>query len=517
MKKKNIDFKNLSNEDVFLYFIDLINNIFESNSFLNLDYNLYCNYIINIIDNSKNNVSNEDEYEKYLKDKIKFYINDTAKNILNNSDEQYRIINEYIIKNKTSNYKTIKDILYFFKNLDLNLNKYKIRIEPDVLIKLVNENSVFKRHLDNIYNYYSDKINNGEFLSSFSNEILIYSIEIYCDINNIQIKKNNISNIKDSQSKNLDDVKKYLSEIGSFPLLTKDEETELGKRILNGDKLAEKKLVESNLRLVVDIAKGYVDKGLDFLDLIQEGNLGLMKAVTRFDVSKGYKFSTYATWWIRQAMQRAIADKSRNIRLPVHMQELIVKYKKIFSELSIELNREPTINEIANKLNISANKILTIIYYLNDTTSINTIISIDSEDNIELQDYIADTTINFEDEFDKITKDDLIKLLYSSNLKERDINVLILRFGLNGNAAMTLEEVGKIFNLTRERIRQIEARALKKIRLNKNSDSFVWYMDDPDIAIDTLKKYRAYYRSNVNDSAANRKKLLNINKNKNCD
>lgn len=259
-----------------------------------------------------------------------------------------------------------------------------------------------------------------------------------------------------------DPVKLYLKEIGIYPLLTLDEEIELAKKIKNNDNDARKKLTESNLRLVVSIAKKYVGRGLSFLDLIQEGNLGLIKAVDKFDYDKGYKFSTYATWWIRQAITRAIADQSRTIRIPVHMSEVINKTYRWSRNLLQELGREPTTAEIAEKMGVSEDKVREVLKISSDPISLDT--PIGEEDDSHLGDFIKDETIVGPEEAASYTVlQDQIKSLLDT-LTPREKRVIMLRFGLNDGKSRTLEEVGKEFDVTRERIRQIEAKALRKLR-----------------------------------------------------
>ncbi|HEX3076549.1 MAG TPA: RNA polymerase sigma factor RpoD [Lachnospiraceae bacterium] len=259
-----------------------------------------------------------------------------------------------------------------------------------------------------------------------------------------------------------DPVKLYLKEIGSYPLLSIAEEIELAKKIEQGDEMAKRMLAESNLRLVVSIAKRYVGRGLSFLDLIQEGNLGLIKAVDKFDYSKGYKFSTYATWWIRQAITRSIADQSRTIRIPVHMSEVINKTYRVSRSLLQELGREPTEQELADAMNMPLEKVREILKVSADPISLDT--PIGEEDDSHLGDFIRDESIVGPEDAAaySVLQDQISKLL--DTLTEREQRVLILRFGLKDGRTRTLEEVGKEFNVTRERIRQIEAKALRKLR-----------------------------------------------------
>ena len=259
-----------------------------------------------------------------------------------------------------------------------------------------------------------------------------------------------------------DNVRMYLKEIGKISLLSQEEEQELSKRVAEGDEKAKNILAESNLRLVVSIAKRYVGRGLLFLDLIQEGNIGLMKAVEKFDYDKGYKFSTYATWWIRQAITRALADQARTIRVPVHMVETSNKMARIERQMTLELNREPTDQELSKKMGLSVDKIAEIRKISQDPVSLET--PIGEEDDSHLGDFLADERTMSPEEFAtyEILKDELREVLDTLTVREKE--VLELRFGLFDGSSHTLEEVGKQFKVTRERIRQIEAKALRKLR-----------------------------------------------------
>ncbi len=274
-----------------------------------------------------------------------------------------------------------------------------------------------------------------------------------------------------------DSVRLYLREIGKIPLLTPEEEADLAQRIVKGDKKAKDKMVESNMRLVVSIAKRYGGRGLDFLDLIQEGNTGLLRAVDKFDPAKGFKFSTYATWWVRQAITRAIADQARTIRIPVHMVETINKVLRTTRKLTAELNREPTNMEIAKALDMEPEKVDYVMRIKQDIASLDASIGRegDDEDSV-LGDFVEDEERDSPEDSaaNQILKEQLSEIIAS--LTDREQKIIRLRFGIGGGRPHTLEEVGAEFDVTRERIRQIEAKALSKLRKNKETKKLHEYL-----------------------------------------
>lgn len=275
-----------------------------------------------------------------------------------------------------------------------------------------------------------------------------------------------------------DSVRLYLREIGKIPLLSAEEEMELARRIIEGDKKAKDKMAEANMRLVVSIAKRYSGRGLDFLDLIQEGNTGLLRAVEKFDPDKGFKFSTYATWWIRQAITRAIADQARTIRIPVHMVETINKLLRTQRRMTQELNREPTIEELSKELDMEPEKIEYVIKIKQDISSLDASVGRDGEDDESaLQDFIVDEdTVSPEDSAtSQLLKEQVQDML--SSLSDREQKIVRMRFGLDNGKNHTLEEVGQEFAVTRERIRQIEAKALAKLRKHKDAKKLYEYLD----------------------------------------
>ena len=338
-------------------------------------------------------------------------------------------------------------------------NRNKGVIEVDKVNDFFKEMNLNVRQIDKIYEYLESHnivvLNPAE--DDEPDDDLLMEMD---DDTELLAEADDLSLIANTMSD--DPVKQYLKEIGVYPLLSITEEIELAKRIEEGDAQAKQMLAESNLRLVVSIAKRYVGRGLSFLDLIQEGNLGLIKAVDKFDYNKGYKFSTYATWWIRQAITRSIADQSRTIRIPVHMSEVINKTYRVSRSLLQELGREPTEQELSEAMNLPIEKVREILKVSADPISLDT--PIGEEDDSHLGDFIRDDTIMGPEDAASyaVLQDQISRLL--DTLTAREQRVLILRFGLKDGRSRTLEEVGREFNVTRERIRQIEAKALRKLR-----------------------------------------------------
>ena len=312
------------------------------------------------------------------------------------------------------------------------------------------------------------RITNDDDDDVIDDEEIMLSDEDEVDMENIDLSVPDGISIEDP-------VRMYLKEIGKVPLLSAEEEIELAQRMEEGDEDAKKRLAEANLRLVVSIAKRYVGRGMLFLDLIQEGNLGLIKAVEKFDYRKGYKFSTYATWWIRQAITRAIADQARTIRIPVHMVETINKLIRVSRQLLQELGREPLPEEIAEEMNLPVERVREILKISQEPVSLET--PIGEEEDSHLGDFIQDDNVPVPADAAAFTllKEQLVEVL--GTLTEREQKVLRLRFGLDDGRARTLEEVGKEFNVTRERIRQIEAKALRKLRHPSRSRKLKDYLD----------------------------------------
>ncbi|MDP4182347.1 MAG: RNA polymerase sigma factor RpoD [Bacillota bacterium] len=356
-----------------------------------------------------------------------------------NSESRKLILKELVDRGKSKGMLTYKEIMDAFEEVEL---------EPDQIEKIY----------ETLENVGIDVVG-----------------DIEAEMEDIQLTEEDLD-ISIPEGISIDDpVRMYLKEIGKVPLLSADEEIELAKRMERGDSESKRRLAEANLRLVVSIAKRYVGRGMLFLDLIQEGNLGLIKAVEKFDYRKGYKFSTYATWWIRQAITRAIADQARTIRIPVHMVETINKLIRVSRQLLQELGREPAPEEIAKEMGMSVDKVREIMKISQEPVSLET--PIGEEEDSHLGDFIPDDDAPAPAEAAAFTllKEQLIDVL--DTLTAREEKVLRLRFGLDDGRARTLEEVGKEFNVTRERIRQIEAKALRKLRHPSRSKKLKDYLD----------------------------------------
>ena len=379
------------------------------------------------------------------------------------------------------------------------ITKEKIFITPDDLINFLEENPYFKKAVILIYKKYKEIILSGRLENITENSIMILAIKVFLYSNNIEIK-NDIDKLDGKNADITNSLKQYINEISKIPLLTIEEEHLLGARLKNHDALARKKLIESNLHYVVKIAYKYLWTGLPLLDLIQEGNIGLMKAVDNFDYGKGYKFSTYATLWIRQAITRTLADQARTIRVPVYLEEWGRRYKRYSDELEKLLNREPTIDELAAKMDISPIKVLKIKKYLND---FETIYSLDYilEDEDKLLDTLPDESLPLEDKVTRhLQKDEVEKLFMRVNLSERNKEIIKLCYGLTGLPPMSFSEIGKIYNLSRQRIRQIHDNGLNRLRNIAGIKDFAIYMDNPEKSLELLEDQKACPKSPWVDS-----------------
>lgn len=435
------------------------------------------------------------DIESMIKNCSKRYIVDT----LEEENQAIKVVSNFIKKNIKPQNKYQDNIISFEKIVNF-FHDFNCFPPPNLLIELIDKNDILNKILQDVVENNLEILQKYDIDSKFSDDISKNFIELYCLKNNIEIKKDDdiqeedytefITDITNTVYTD-DSVKMYLQEIHK-PILTKEQEKSLALRIRNGDEKAKELFIERNLRLVIKVARKYTGHGISFLDLIQEGNLGLIKAVDKFDVTKGYKFSTYATCWIRQSIQRSLGDKSRNIRLPVHLYEKVKKYELLKKELSLKFNREPTFEELSKKMRVSIDTIYKYERLEHDTISLNMIVG---DEDSELEDFISLSTESIDNQFiEENLKDVIENLLKNSNLTTKEIDILKLRFGIGTNDPKTLEETGKIYGVSRERIRQIQEKALKKIRRSYNVKELAIYMDNPKEAKKNIDRYRLKYQ-----------------------
>jgi len=468
--------------------IPFINKIYNNYFYLEITkeqfQNIIKQFLIEIYNNNKSKQS-KDFYTTKIKQHLNIYVKNTIKNEKNTT----KIINNFINRKISINEDTQENINELRK-LSNFLENYDFVPSLDTCIELIQNNHILSSILKQIIESKTKIIQKEGIESIDKSTIITILLDVYCTINNItyEIEEENNETLPEEYDFSLkDSVKSYLLSIPKN-ILSHQEEKELAYKIKNGDEYAKNTFVEHNLKLVVSIAKRYIGRGIPFLDLIQEGNIGLMKAVEKFEVDKGYHFSTHATWWIRQAITRAIADKSRTIRIPVAVHEQLNKYRKAEIQLEEELHRTPTKQEIADKLGISLKKLERNLLDIRDTVSMNTLIN--DEDDAELGDFIPSYDDSPEEIYEKKDLSDTIKKVFRlCDLDERAIEILSMRYGFYGKP-MTLAEVGDKLSLTRERVRQLEAKALRKIRNSNHSQLLLNYADRPTSASNVIKESR---------------------------
>ena len=463
-------------------------------NYINLPQSIYLSELKEIED-TMDFSDGEIDIESMIKNCSKRYIAD----MLEEEKKFPKIVNNFIKKNIKPQNKYQDNIISFEKIVNF-FHDFDCFPPPNLLTELIDKNDTLNKILQDVVENNLEILQKYDIDSKFSDDISKNFIELYCLKNNIEIKKDDdiqeedytefITDITNTVYTD-DSVKMYLQEIHK-PILTKEQEKSLALRIRNGDEKAKELFIERNLRLVIKVARKYTGHGISFLDLIQEGNLGLIKAVDKFDVTKGYKFSTYATCWIRQSIQRSLGDKSRNIRLPVHLYEKVKKYELLKKELSLKFNREPTFEELSKKMRVSIDTIYKYERLEHDTISLNMIVG---DEDSELEDFISLSTESIDNQFiEENLKDVIENLLKNSNLTTKEIDILKLRFGIGTNDPKTLEETGKIYGVSRERIRQIQEKALKKIRRSYNVKELAIYMDNPKEAKKNIDRYRLKYQ-----------------------
>ena len=493
--EKNIDeIKNMTQHQLETLLSPFIEKERLKYNYINLPQSIYLSKLKEIED-TMDFSDGKIDIESMIKNCSKRYIVDT----LEKENKAIKVVSNFIKKNIKPQNKYQDNIISFEKIVNF-FHDFNFFPPPNLLIELIDKNDTLNKILQDVVENNLEILQKYDIDSKFSDDISKNFIELYCLKNNIEIKKDDdiqeedytefITDITNTVYTD-DSVKMYLQEIHK-PILTKEQEKSLALRIRNGDEKAKELFIERNLRLVIKVARKYTGHGISFLDLIQEGNLGLIKAVDKFDVTKGYKFSTYATCWIRQSIQRSLGDKSRNIRLPVHLYEKVKKYELLKKELSLKFNREPTFEELSKKMRVSIDTIYKYERLEHDTISLNMIVG---DEDSELEDFISLSTESIDNQFiEENLKDVIENLLKNSNLTTKEIDILKLRFGIGTNDPKTLEETGKIYGVSRERIRQIQEKALKKIRRSYNVKELAIYMDNPKEAKKNIDRYRLKYQ-----------------------
>lgn len=488
--------RKLSKEEIINFFMKFKEELSSHYSYLsNYDdiYNLAIDKAISDI-LKENDVDCNFTIERYLKKHI-----DESLGIIFSSmqNERIKLFNEFLNSNlhftasNKNNIEEFSKIADFFKDINYLLT-------TDNALEIIEGNKLLEKSLKKLVDKNIQRIREDDFSSVTDNEILISFMEAYCLKNDISLVENmELTNeyyetiLDDIDSTCISDtVRAYLNTLKKT-LLTPEEEFSLAKKAKQGDKKAETELIERNLRLVVAIAKHYVGRGLPFIDLIQEGNIGLIKAISKFDPDKGYKLSTYATWWIKQAVSRSIYDNSRTIRMPVHFHEKLNKYVKTTNILSERLGREPTVEELAKELKIPPDKVEKLYGLTVNSISINAFVGANKDRELEV--FLADDKASIEKDYEQEElKQNVKKLIENTNLSEQEELVIKLRFGIDQptEQALSLETISKEFGVTRERIRQIEVRALKKLKRSRQINGLEIYMDNPEKALENLKASR---------------------------
>lgn len=470
----------------------MLDNIYQSFQYIGISKKEYYSLVQKEITDTKKELTESAAYPTFLEKRISFILNKKAEEYIINQNTSFNIINNYINQkmNQAKNYKTA---LKQFKQLDSFFSTHDFIPSQELIIELINKNEIFGNMTESILKHFYIQITSGNMEKVLNNNSLIYIVETYCMLKNIEIEENTLDMTVDKENNKIIDITDlYLKEIGKTALLSKEQEKELARKMAEGNEEARNQFTESNLKLVVDIAKNYLGRGLPFLDLIQEGNLGLIRATEKYDVNRGFKFSTYATWWIRQTIKKAIYEKRRNIKIPENIQMRLSQYSKVCNNLEIKLQREATISEIAEEMRTSVEKIIELQAMQSDTISINKLIS--SDEDIELDQFIAADEKTPEEIAISNTLSSQIKQLFEDcQLKEKEIEIIKKRYGFNSKDPMTLDELAKIYGVTRESIRQTEVKALKKIRNSKYIKAFAIYMQNPDEAIQNIEEFREIY------------------------
>lgn len=498
MEINSENLKHLTNEEIFLKLKDIIDVNYTFFNYAGISKDDYYEMVLKEISKSKDEYNNKISYDSYILEKINECAGSIIKKSFGDYEKQYNIINNYVINcfTKPNNCDIAIENL---EKLNSFLDMFQLLINSNVLYDLVSKNKLLDQSILKIVKKYKSQIMIGETNGIFSDGVSSI-IEKYCIFNNStsQYEVFEDTNVNYEEDPNcVESVRIYLEEIGKIPLLSQEEEIMLAKRVVLGDKEARDLLISSNLRLVISIAKNYVGRGLDFIDLIQEGNIGLAKAVDKYDVNFGCKFSTYAIWWIRQSIVRAFVDKGRNIRLSSYMHSKLITYRNTVNDLQFKLKRYPTYKEIASEMGISISEVSQLYNLQDDTISMSTYVNV--EEDTELGDIIPSYDYNPQDDvMKKIICEYFYQFLDNSNLSLREKQVLKLRYGLLNENFKTLEQIANIYGVSRERIRQVEARAIRKLRRNDDIKKFAIFMDNPSQCLRTIDEIKKSDNKRIN-------------------
>lgn len=481
------ELKQLDDSKILKLFIPMINDIYRMNDYALLSLEEFYDLILEEIKKSKKKYVGNIPYVDYLRKKIVSLVNKKIKKCLLDPSKEKVIINNYINK-YFNDVMSCDDAIKRIEQFNLFLETYNYTLNPYVLVEIIEKNNNFSKALQLIVRKYNSYILSENLEDVITDYKLIFMIKTYCEFNDI-----NIDEYWDDNELDLDlgvDITNNMSifrrDIKKYSLLSIEEERKLTEKIALGDEEAREKFINSNLRLVLSISRKYVGAGLSYDDIVQEGIIGLTTAVDKYDANKGYKFSTYATYWIKQSIIRAITDKGRTIRIPVYLYDRLLKYQRIVSELSVDLGRTPTKKEMAEKMQLTESEITKLMELTCDTISLNTFIC--EEDERELESLIPSDDSSIENAMNNIMRLELYKFLDNIHLSSREKAVLFLRFGLDGNGVKTLDDIGEIWNLSRERVRQINDKTLYKIRRSPYINPFALYMENPTQALKVVQE-----------------------------
>lgn len=474
----------------------ILSKVFKKYRFLDITYDEFIAMINNFDIISRDDYYGKESYDKYFVGKINAEFKKIIKNIISDDNRCFYIVNKYINDNLilTNEYNSA---LYNINKLVMFFHFINFIPNPDFIIKLIDENEIISNLLNAVLLKHINFVKKGMISEVFNDELLVMFMEVYADKIGIEIEEN------DSEKECIDTdyvniVNTYLRDIGSVPLLTDEESKELLIKIKQGDKNAKKKFIEHNLRLVVKFAKKYFSNEISPLDIIQEGNLGLIRAVEKFEIDKNYKFSTYARWWINQSILRNFSNLNPGFKISANTRNKIKKYRKAKEKLETILQREPTIKEIAKEMHVSLDEIYELLKYQKPMVSLYDQIANDSDE--RLLDFIpSEEKTVYKTNEQKLLVEEVKKLFENCRLNKIEILVLEYRFGINDKEEKKLEEIANIIGVSRERVRQIEAKALCKLRSSGYINDYACYIDNPDIGLKKLEEYRLAYRKSYSN------------------